>query len=79
VGRIGGRHKQDFPQPESGLAKRGMRHSQMSVVDRVERSAEYRCVRLNQTRSMVTVLIRTSFFGRSEESFGNLEIFSGTS
>jgi hypothetical protein len=44
----------------------------MSVVNRVERAAEKSRARLQcwsgpvQTRSMVTVLIRTSFFGRSE-------------
>jgi hypothetical protein len=44
----------------------------MSVVNGIERAAENSRSRpqgwscLNQTRSMVTVLIRTSFLGRSE-------------
>ncbi len=55
------------------------RNAEMGVMDRIESSAKNRQARNGYTRSIVTVLILTSFFGRSEESRGVLAIFSTTS
>jgi hypothetical protein len=55
------------------------RNSEMGVMDRIKSSAKNRQARNNYTFSMVTELILTGVFGRSEESRGVREILSTTS
>ena len=71
------RYKQHAREPER-IGSRA-RDGEMGVMDRIKRSAKNRQTGDNYSFTMVTVLILTSFLGRSEESRGELEIFSTTS
>ncbi len=75
--RMCGGHEQNARDGE--MVRRRARDAQMGVMDRIESSAKNRQARNGYTFSIVTVLIFTSFFGRSEESRAVVEIFCTTS
>jgi hypothetical protein len=72
--RICRRNKQNARKAER-IGSRA-RDGEVGVMDRIESSAKDRQTRNNYSFTMVTVLILTSFLGRSEESLGVLAIFS---
>jgi hypothetical protein len=74
VRRMGCGNKQNARDRE--MFRSRARDAEMGVIDRIEGAAKNRQTRNGYTRSMVTVLILTSFFGRSCESRGVFDIFS---